>query len=75
MEFTLSGFYRTSLINGGIHGWLGASLPTTAEVETVVPVADPLQVDLDTVQQHRIEYNELLEHVQTQIFMGLPNHR
>jgi len=60
------GFHRTSLINGGIHGWLGASLPTTAEVETVVPVTDPLQVDLDTVQQHRIEYNELLEHVQAQ---------
>ena len=27
------GFTRTSLINGGIHAWLGAGLPTTAEVE------------------------------------------
>ena len=27
------GFERTSLINGGIHAWLGAALPTTADVE------------------------------------------
>ena len=47
------GFTRTSLINGGIHGWLGAGLPTTTEVEKVTPVADVLQVDLDSVQQDR----------------------
>lgn len=58
------GFNRTSLINGGIHGWLGAGLPTTAEVDTVKPVADLFQIDLDTVQQHRIEYHELLQHVE-----------
>ena len=58
------GFTRTSLINGGIHGWLGAGLPTTTEVEKVTPVADLLKVDLNTVRQHRIEYNELLEQVQ-----------
>ena len=58
------GFTRTSLINGGIHGWLGAGLPTTAMVEKVIPVADLLKVDLNTVRQHRIEYNELLEQVQ-----------
>ena len=60
------GFTRTSLINGGIHGWLGAGLPTTTEVEKVTPVADLLKVDLNTVRQHRIEYNELLQQVQEQ---------
>ena len=58
------GFNRTSLINGGIHGWLGAGLPTTAEVDPVKPVADLFQIDLDTVQQHRIEYHELLQQVE-----------
>ena len=60
------GFTRTSLINGGIHGWLGAGLPTTAMVEKGIPVADVLQVDLASVQQHRIEYNELLQQFQEQ---------
>ncbi|MCH7308546.1 sulfurtransferase [Acinetobacter sp. NIPH 1852] len=58
------GFTRTSLINGGIHAWLGASLPTTTDVEPVTPVRERVQVDLDAVQQHRIEYNELLAQVQ-----------
>lgn len=58
------GFTRTSLINGGIHGWLGAGLPTTAEVEKFSPVTDLVPVELNAVPQYRIEYNELLEQVQ-----------
>lgn len=58
------GFTRTSLINGGIHAWLGASLPTTTDVEPVTPVRERVQVDLNAVQQYRIEYNELLAQVQ-----------
>ncbi|MFW2162319.1 sulfurtransferase [Acinetobacter beijerinckii] len=60
------GFERTSVINGGIHAWLGAGLPTSAEVERFSPVTELVQVDLDAVQKHRIEYDELLEQVQEQ---------
>jgi thiosulfate/3-mercaptopyruvate sulfurtransferase len=60
------GFERTSVINGGIHAWLGAGLPTSAEVERFSPVTELVQVDLDAVQKHRIEYDELLEEVQEQ---------
>jgi len=60
------GFQHTSLINGGIHGWLGAGLPTTAEVDPVKPVADLLPIDLATVQQYRVEYQELLNQVEEQ---------
>lgn len=58
------GFHRTSLINGGIHGWLGAGLPTTTEVDPVQAVTDLLQVDLAAVQQYRVEYQELLQQVE-----------
>lgn len=58
------GFHRTSLINGGIHGWLGAGLPTTTEVDQVQAVTDLLQVDLAAVQQYRVEYQELLQQVE-----------
>lgn len=60
------GFERTSVINGGIHAWLSAGLPTSAEVERFSPVTELVQVDLDAVQKHRIEYDELLEQVQEQ---------
>ncbi|WP_109440092.1 sulfurtransferase [Acinetobacter haemolyticus] len=58
------GFTRTSLINGGIHAWLGASLPTSAEVERISPVQELVHVDLNAVQQYRIEYQELLTQVE-----------
>ena len=60
------GFARTSLINGGIHAWLGAGLPTTTEIEKFTPVSDLLTIDLDAVQQHRIEYDELLQNIEAQ---------
>jgi thiosulfate/3-mercaptopyruvate sulfurtransferase len=60
------GFNHTSLINGGIHAWLGAGLPTTADIDKVTPVSELVQVNLNSVQQYRVEYNELLQQVQQQ---------
>ena len=58
------GFENTSLLNGGIHAWLAAGLPTTSEVEQFEPVSALVQVDQAKIQQYRIEYTELLEKVQ-----------
>ena len=54
------------MINGGIHAWLGAGLPTTADIDKVIPVSELVQVNLNSVQQYRVEYNELLQQVQQQ---------
>ncbi|MDY6461941.1 sulfurtransferase [Acinetobacter faecalis] len=55
------GFYNTSLLNGGIHAWLGAGLPTSADVESFEKVSNLVQVNLD--ETYRIQYDELLEKV------------
>ena len=60
------GFNHTSLINGGIHAWLGAGLPTTTDIDKVTPVSELVQVNLNSLQQYRVEYNELLQQVQQQ---------
>ena len=59
------GFENTSLLNGGIHAWLAAGLPTTSEVEQFESVSALVQVDQAKIQQYRIEYAELLEKVQS----------
>ena len=59
------GFENTSLLNGGIHAWLAAGLPTTSEMEQFSPVSALVQVDQAKIQQYRIEYTELLEKVQS----------
>lgn len=59
------GFENTSLLNGGIHAWLAAGLPTTSKVEQFEPVSALVQVDQAKIQQYRIEYTELLEKVQS----------
>ncbi|RZN85344.1 sulfurtransferase [Acinetobacter johnsonii] len=59
------GFENTSLLNGGIHAWLAAGLPTTSELEQFEPVSAFVQVDQAKIQQYRIEYAELLEKVQS----------
>ena len=59
------GFENTSLLNGGIHAWLAAGLPTTSDVEQFEPVSALVQVDQAKIQQYRIEYAELLEKVQS----------
>ena len=55
------GFYNTSLLNGGIHAWLGAGLPTTSEVEKFEQLESLVEVHLN--EQYRIQYNELLQKV------------
>lgn len=57
------GFYHTSLLNGGIHAWLGANLPTSSEVEEIVPVENLFTVKTENIQQPRIEYSKLLQQV------------
>jgi thiosulfate/3-mercaptopyruvate sulfurtransferase len=55
------GFYNTSLLNGGIHAWLGAGLPTTSEVEKFERVEPLVAVQLN--EEYRIQYDELLQKV------------
>ncbi len=57
------GFYNTSLLNGGIHAWLGANLPTSSEVEEIVPVENLLTLKTENIHQPRIEYSKLLQQV------------
>ena len=59
------GFENTSLLNGGIHAWLAAGLPTTSDVEQFEPVGALVQVDQAKLHQYRIKYTELLEKVQS----------
>lgn len=60
------GFHNTSLINGGIHAWLGANLPTSSEEEKIQPVPQLVTVNLQDVNKFRICYNHLLDKVQNQ---------
>ncbi|MGA5989262.1 rhodanese-like domain-containing protein, partial [Escherichia coli] len=53
------GFEQTSLLNGGIHGWLAAGLPTSSE-QAVIKAADALvQVDLGQIEKYRVKYDLL----------------
>ena len=58
------GFDRVSLLNGGIHAWLGAGLVTSSKVDPIIPVAQLVAVNLAKKDQYQIEYAELLEKVQ-----------
>lgn len=58
------GFENASLLNGGIHAWLGAGLPTSSEAEPVQPVEQLAQVNLAQKNRHQIAYAQLLEKVQ-----------
>lgn len=60
------GFKNVSLLNGGIHAWLGAGYPTSSEVEDLAKVEPLVQVNLDKIEQYRIEYSQLLEKVKQQ---------
>lgn len=57
------GFNNTSLLNGGIHAWLGANLPTSSEEEQVDPVEHLLPVNTEGIHQPRIDYDTLLSKV------------
>ncbi len=58
------GFYQTSLLNGGIHAWLAAGLPTTADEEQSLPVGHLVAVNLAQQEQYRIGYGELRQKVE-----------
>lgn len=58
------GFENASLLNGGIHAWLGAGLPTSSEAEPAQPVRQLAQVNLAQKNRHQIAYAQLLEKVQ-----------
>lgn len=58
------GFENASLLNGGIHAWLGAGLPTSSEAEPAQPVGQLAQVNLAQKNRHQIAYAQLLEKVQ-----------
>lgn len=60
------GFNNVSLLNGGIHAWLGAGLPTSSEKESLSKVETLVPIELDAEKQYRIEYSELLERVEKQ---------
>lgn len=60
------GFEQVSLLNGGIHAWLGANLPTTSDVEEFLRPANSVVVNLKNVAQFRIEYDELKKRVEQQ---------
>lgn len=60
------GFNNVSLLNGGIHAWLGAGLPTASEKESLNKVETLVPIELDAEKQYRIEYSELLERVEKQ---------
>lgn len=56
------GFENTSLMNGGIHAWLAAELPTSSQSPTFEPVKNLLPVE--TNLQYQVHYDELLDLVQ-----------
>ena len=56
------GFENTSLINGGIHAWLAAELPTSSE-QTQIATVDNL-VAIETDLQYQVDYAELVDLVQ-----------
>ena len=60
------GFKNVSLLNGGIHAWLGAGYPTSSEVENIAKVEPLVKVNLEHLDQYRIEYPQLLEKVNQQ---------
>ncbi len=56
------GFHQVSLLNGGIHAWLAAGLPTSMEAFTPQPVGQPFEIQLNLA--HRIEFAELKQVVE-----------
>ncbi|WP_445116894.1 sulfurtransferase [Acinetobacter sp. WZC-1] len=57
------GFQQVSLLNGGIHAWLGREFPTSADVEFSRPVDQLVPVQLGAAQNYRVTYDQLLKQV------------
>lgn len=65
------GFYRTSLLNGGIHAWLGDGLPTSNVVEEIEPTSHFISAQPIALEKHQINYLEirqLIENNEIQIW-------
>lgn len=60
------GFENTSLLNGGIHAWLGAGLPTSSAQEIFSPVSHLVPVNLEQKAAFQIGYDELRQLVEKQ---------
>ena len=60
------GFENTSLLNGGIHAWLGAGLPTSAEVPQFEPVEQFVTIQSNAQKDVQIDYAELKQSVENQ---------
>lgn len=60
------GFENTSLLNGGIHAWLGAGLPTSSDQETFTPVDHLVPVNLERKAEFQIDYNELKQLIENE---------
>ena len=60
------GFERTSLLNGGIHAWLGADYPTSSDIEEFDSLSTSVKVDLRQVENFRIQYDDLRQKVEQQ---------
>ena len=60
------GFHQVSLLNGGIHAWLGQEYPTTSEQVDATKPAVPLQIQSDGESPYRIKYAELKAQVEQQ---------
>ena len=58
------GFEQVSLLNGGLHGWLGAGLTTTSEIDPVIQVDRLVQVNTAEMTNFRIQYDDLLQKVE-----------
>jgi thiosulfate/3-mercaptopyruvate sulfurtransferase len=58
------GFHNTSLLNGGIHAWLGAAFPTSSEVEDLPKIDNLFAIDTSKIQQPRMDYSTLLQQVE-----------
>ena len=58
------GFENTSLLNGGIHAWLGAGLPTSSRQEQFLTVEHLLPVQLENKAEFQIGYQDLRQLVE-----------
>lgn len=58
------GFENTSLLNGGIHAWLGAGLATSSDQEKMAPVDKLVQIDLSQKNKFHIDYDTLRSQVE-----------
>lgn len=58
------GFHQTSLLNGGIHAWLAAGLPTSTKKEYIEPISHFFSVPKQISSQYQISYDHLLQAVE-----------